>query len=155
MRWIGFMLCLAPFIAHAASTELQVSVASGSEEPQAYNYAMDGTKYQLDMRDSHRYQAAFKDAATKRDVCREGEYKTGLLLSLRTLPKTADGSQPVEVVGQVSNLEGVTDGQKLACGANQVVKMKNTAFSDTVQVEPNRTKVVVIDGKYTVMLKVR
>lgn len=154
MRWIGFMLCLAPFMAHAASTDLQVSVASGNDEPQAYNYPIDGSKSELDLRDSHRYQAAFKDNATKRDVCREGEYKTGLLLSLRTLPKSADGSQPVELIGQVSNLEGVTEGVKLSCGSNQVVKMSNKAFSDTVQIEPNRTKVVVIDGKFTVMLKV-
>ncbi|MCT8162814.1 hypothetical protein IYR97_25885 (plasmid) [Pseudomonas fulva] len=153
MRWIGFTLCLLPLVAHAAP-ELQVSVASGSEVPQAFKYAIDGAKYDLDLRDSHRYQAAFKDTATKRDVCREGEYKTGLLLTLRSLPKTGDGAQPVEIIGQVSKLDGVTDGQRFSCGSNQVVKMSNQAFSDTVQVEPNRTKVVVIDGKYTVILKV-
>ncbi|MBM5458909.1 hypothetical protein H8F21_15185 [Pseudomonas sp. P66] len=154
MRWIGFMLCLFPLVTHAAATELQVTVASGSEEPQAFKYPIDSGKYELDLRGSHRYQAAFKDTATKRDVCREAEYKTGLLLTLRPLPKAADGSQPIEVIGQVSTLEGVTEGQRLSCGSHQVVNMSNKAFSDTVQVEAKRSKVVVIDGKYTVILKV-
>ncbi|WP_439126056.1 MAG: hypothetical protein ACNJA3_29585 (plasmid) [Pseudomonas rhizophila] len=154
MRWIGFMLCLVPLVTQAATAELQVSVVSGSDEPQAYHYALDGNKYELDIRESHRYQAAFKDGATKRDVCREAQYKTGLLLSLRSLPKAADGSQPVEVIGQVSSLVSLVDGKRFSCGQNQEVNMGNKAFSDTVQVEPNRTKVVVIDGKYTVMLKV-
>ncbi|KPC02213.1 hypothetical protein QO021_29130 (plasmid) [Pseudomonas amygdali pv. lachrymans] len=131
-----------------------MSVVSGTEEPQAYHYTLDGNKYELDIRESHRYQAAFKDGATKRDVCREAQYKTGLLLTLRALPKAADGSQPVEVVGQVSTLDSLVDGSRFTCGRNQEVNMGNKAFSDTVQVEPNRTKVVVIDGKYTVMLKV-
>lgn len=155
MRWIGFMLCLAPLLAQASSEDLKVSVASGANEPVAYKYSTDGSKYDLDLRVSHRYQAAFKDTATKQEVCREAEYKTGLLLKLRALPKEADGSQPIEVIGQVSALDGISEGDRLKCGTNQVVNMSNKAFSDTVRVEPNRTKAVVIDGKYTVMLSLQ
>jgi hypothetical protein len=40
------------------------------------------------------------DTATNREICREGVYKTGLLLTMRPLPKDENGHQPVEVVGQ-------------------------------------------------------
>lgn len=153
MRWIALMLCLSPLAVNAATTELSVSVASGNKEPSIYNYPIDGTKHALDLRDGHRYTAAFKDPATKRVICREAEYKTGLMLTLRSLPKAADGSQPIEIIGQVSSLNGIKSGEKFQCGVNQEVSMSSKAFSDTVQVEPNRTKAVVIDGTYTVMLK--
>lgn len=153
MRWFGLLL-IVPLVAQAAPGEiLQVSVVSGSDTPQEYNLPLTEHNNQIDLRERHRYHVAAKDLVRKRDVCREDEYKTGLLLSIRPLGKSEDNSQPVEVVGQVSSIVSVADGQKLACGVNQVVKMKHQAFSDTVQVQPGRTKMVVIDGKYTVMLK--
>ncbi len=61
----------------------------------------DGQAHELDIRDSHRYHAAFVDPATKREICRDGEYKTGLVLKLRSLP--IEGTeQPIEVLGMVS-----------------------------------------------------
>jgi hypothetical protein len=154
MRWIALMLCLSPLAANAATNELIVSVVAGSQAPTSFKYPLDGDKHELDMRVSHRYDAAFKDTATNRDVCREGMYKTGLLLTLRSLPKDESGNQQVEVIGQVSTLDGVNPGLKLKCGTNQEVMLSNKAFSDTVRIEKNRTKVVVIDGTYTVMVKV-
>lgn len=153
MRWLSALLIFAPLLANAAQ-ELQVSVVVGRDEPQAYRFPLTDTKQRLDLREKHRYHAAAKDKARKREVCTEAEYKTGLLLTLRAFPQGADGAQQVEVVGQVSNLDSVTDGVALSCGTNQVVKMSHQAFSDTVKIEPNRTKIVVIDGKYTVLLKV-
>lgn len=153
MRWLTALLIFAPLVANAAQ-ELQVSVVAGRDEPQAYRFPLNDTKQKLDLRDKHRYQAAVKDNARKREICTEAEYKTGLLLTVRALPQGTDGVQQVEVVGQVSDLDSVVDGVTLSCGTNQVVKMNHQAFSDTVQIEPNRTKIVVIDGKYTVLLKV-
>lgn len=155
MRWIALVLCLSPLAASAAAPEMTVSVVSGSNAPKAYRYPVDGDKHELDLRAIHSYDAAFEDPATKREICREGMYKTGLLLTLRALPKTEDGNQPVEVIGQVSNFDGIKPGKTLKCGTNQEVSLSTTAFSDTVQVEKDRTKVVVIDGKYTVMVKVQ
>lgn len=155
MRWIALVLCLSPLVASAAATEMTVSVVSGSNAPKSYKFAVDGDKHVLDLRAVHSYDAAFEDPATKREICREGMYKTGLMLTLRTLPKSEDGNQPVEVIGQVSNFNGITPGKVLKCGTNQEVSLSTTAFSDTVKVEKDRTKVVVIDGNYTVMVKVQ
>lgn len=155
MRWIAMALCLSPLAVNAATNGLRVSVASDRAEPVSYQYPLDDDKQNLDLRASHRYDAAFKDPVTNREVCREGEYKTGLLLTLRSLPKTEDGKQPVEVIGQVSTLDGVKPGITLKCGTNQEVSISTKAFSDTIMVEKNRTKVVVIDGTYTVMVKIR
>lgn len=154
MRWIAMLLCLTPLAVSAATNELVVSVVEGNREPVAYKYPLDGDKHELDLRDSHRYDAAFKDPATSREVCREGVYKTGLLLTMRSLPKDENGNQPVEVIGQVSTFDGVKPGQKLKCGTNQEVRLSNTAFSDTVQIGQSKTRAVVIDGTYTVMMKV-
>ena len=153
MRWIALLLSMSAMTAHAANNELSVSVASGSDEPVLYTFPIDGARHELDLRESHTYSAAFKDPATKRDICRAGEYKTGLLLKMRLLPVTENGAQPVEVIGQVSTLAGIKDGISLPCGVNQELNITNTAFSDTVQVERKRTKVVVVDGTYAVMLK--
>ncbi|MGE8065175.1 hypothetical protein [Pseudomonas sp. NPDC089569] len=155
MRWIALLLCLSPLVASAEASKMTVSVVSGSNAPKSYNYPVDADKHVLDLRAIHRYDAAFEDPATKRQICREGMYKTGLLLTLRALPKTADGSQPVEIIGQVSNFNGITPGKILKCGTNQEVSLSTTAFSDTIQVEKDRTKVVAIDGSYTIMVKVQ
>lgn len=155
MRWIAMLLCLSPLVAQAATSELSVSVISGKDEPAIYNFPLDGEKHELDLRDSHSRAAAFKDEVTKREICRGAEYKTGLLLTLRSLPQAEDGTNQVELIGQVSTLKGIKDGQQLKCGTNQEVSISNEAFSETILVQGERTKAVVIDGKYTVMVKVR
>jgi len=155
MRWSALLFLLTPLAVQAAPAELNIAVASGRGEPVSYRYPLNGEKRDLDLRESGRYHVAFQDKATNSSVCREAQYKTGLFLTFRLLPKAADDAQSVEVIGQVSELAGVKDGQKLSCGTNQEVSLSHRAFSDTVVVDENRTKVIVIDGEHTVMLKIQ
>ncbi|KIL03100.1 hypothetical protein EGJ28_21260 [Stutzerimonas xanthomarina] len=155
MRWPALLLLTLPIAAHAAPAQLVVSVASGAHETVTYRYPLEAVKQELDLRESARYDVALKDKATGRDVCREAQYKTGLLLTLRPLAANGSGSQSVEVVGQVSELASLTDGAKLSCGTNQEISLAHRAFSDTVVVEQNRSRAIVIDGQHTVILKMQ
>ena len=155
MRWMAMFFLLSPLAVQAATEELNVTIASGSLEPVIYRYPLNQERREIDLRDSGRYQVAFKDSATKKSICREAQYKTGLSLTLRPLPKEAGAAQMVEVVGLVTKLTGVKDGERLSCGVNQEVSLSHQDFSDTVVVEENRTKAIVIDGVYTVILKIQ
>jgi len=155
MRLPALLLLSLPLSAHAAPAQLVVSVASGAHETVTYSYPLETVKQELDLRESARYDVALKDKATGRDVCREAQYKTGLLLTLRPLTDSAADAHSVEVVGQVSELTSLTDGSALSCGKNQEISLAHRAFSDTVVVEQNRTKAIVIDGEHTVFLKIQ
>ncbi|MGP0171040.1 hypothetical protein ACSVIJ_04080 [Pseudomonas sp. NCHU5208] len=155
MRWMAMLFLFSPVVAQASTEELNVTIAYGTLEPVVYHYPLDQERREIDLRKSDRYHVAFKDTVTKKSICREAQYKTGLSLTLKPLPKEKDGGQKVEVIGLVSKLAGVTDGERLSCGLNQEVTLSHQDFSDTVLVEENRSKAIVIDGAYTVILKIQ
>ncbi|EPJ5561938.1 hypothetical protein ACQYZY_26990 [Pseudomonas aeruginosa] len=155
MRWMAMFFILTPLAVQAATEELNVTIASGSVEPVVYRYPLDQERREIDLRQSGRYHVAFKDTATKKVICREAQYKTGLSLTLKPLPKEDGAAQKVEVIGLVTKLAGVKDGERFSCGINQEVSLSHQDFSDTVVVEENRTKAIVIDGVYTVILKIQ
>lgn len=138
----------------AVASQAQVTVIHGSNEPEVFTVQLNGKSQDLDLRESHRYHAAFVDPATKREICRDGEYKTGLVLKLRSLPIEGD-LQPVEVVGMVSSLESIKDGVAIKCGTNQEVALSNKSLSDTIRLAPNKTKPMVVDGKWTILIRMQ
>ncbi|HHH9441210.1 TPA: hypothetical protein ACP32N_003147 [Pseudomonas aeruginosa] len=145
---------LIAFSGAAAANQAEVSVIVGRNEPVVFNVPLDGELHAMDLRDSHSYSAAFTDPATKREICRDGEYKTGLVLSLRSLPNEGD-DQPLEVVGMVTTLTSITNGAALKCGINQEVKLANRSLSEMLRLVPNKTKPMVIDGKWTVLVRLK
>lgn len=150
--------CLLPlllaFSGAAAASQAQVSVIVGTNEPESFLVPLDGQIHEMDLRDAHRYSAAFVDPATKREICRDGEYKTGLVLKMRSLPNEG-AEQPLEVVGMVTTLSSITNGAALKCGTNQEVNLANRSLSEMLRLAPNKTKPMVIDGKWTVLIKLQ
>lgn len=154
MRFAPLLLLAFAGLAQATSV-MEVTVIEGTQVPVKYRFDMDGSRHELDLRDSHRYNAAFNDPATKKDICRESEYRTGLILTLRDMPEYAGAERQIELVGQVSKLKSLTPGSTLSCGQNTVVDMENKAFPEITVVKQNRTKVLVIDNSWTVFISVK
>lgn len=152
MRFLfGLALCISAISAQAAT--LDMSVVDGYKEPQKFRFELKDQREQIDLRDSHSYPAAFSDPQTKKNICRDGIYHTGLLLTIRPIAEASDdGTQEVEIVGQVTSLGGLKKGVSLDCGTDYKPEIENTAFSDTTLLTKHRSKVIIIDGKYTVLL---
>lgn len=150
---IAFALVAAAFTAQAQT--LEVSVIQGDKEPVKYHIPVSDHREHIDLRESHNYPVAFVDPATKREICREGVYQTGLLLTLRPIDRTKESELPLEVVGQISKLEALKDGKALACGTNQNPVLSNKPFSDTLQLIPGRPKILVIDNAVTVIVSLK
>jgi hypothetical protein len=146
-------LCVSTISAQAQT--LDVSVIHGVNEPVKYTFPLTEHREQIDLRESHNYHAAFTDPSTKKDICREGVYQTGLLLTLRPIDKPVDGEVSVEIIGQISSLSDLKEENKLSCGTNFKPILANAPFSDTVRVSANKKKVVVIDNTYTVIVTLR
>jgi len=153
MRNIAFCLLIAGGSANAAT--LEVAVSQGSQEPESYTYQLSDERQTLDLRESARYTVAVQDKARKKDICREAEYRTGMVMTLRQVEEAGEGQYKVEVVGQVSNLKSIEEKGALSCGANMVPLIENAAFSDTSMIEVGKPKVMVIDGKTTLLLTVK
>lgn len=153
MRYQVLILLMAASNAHAAT--LEVAVSHDSYDLERYTYQLNGNRQTLDLRDSDRYRVAFKDTATNKMICRDAEYRTGLTMTLRDVEKQEDGRYKIEVIGQVSNLKSMQSQGKLDCGENMVPVIENRAFSDTSVLDVGRPKVMVIDGKTTMILTVK
>ena len=143
----------AAFTAQAQT--LEVSVIQGDNEPVKYHFPVSEHREQIDLRESHNYPVAFVDPATKREICREGFYQTGLLLTLRPIDRTKDTELPLEVVGQISKLDQLKDGTSLRCGTNRTPVLSNKPFSDTLQLIQGRPKILVIDNSVTVIVSLK
>lgn len=143
----------AAFTAQAQT--LEVSVIQGDSEPVKYHIPVSDHREQIDLRESHNYPVAFVDPATKREICREGVYQTGLLLTLRPIDRTKDAELPLEVIGQISTLDKLQDGKALTCGTDQSPVLSNKPFSDTLQLMQGRPKILVIDNAFTVIVSLK
>ncbi len=154
MRYIPLLLALFAGAAQATPV-MEVSVVQGASEPEKYRFDLNGKRHEIDLRESHRYAAAFHDKASKKDICRDGQYHTGLLLTLRDVPDESSDARAIEVIGQVSTLKKSIPGETYSCGQNTIIDIGNSAFSDTARVRPNRTKVMVIDNNWTVFVTVK
>lgn len=152
-----FVLSLSLLASAAANAyQMDVSIVHGSAAPVKFSYPVNEIRQHADLRVSNEYMAAFTDPHTKKDICRAGMYQTGMLLTLE--PKGAvseDGLVPVEIVGQLSTLKEIKKGKTLACGTQEDVSLANKAFSDTVNLKLNKTKVVVIDTAWTVLVTLK
>lgn len=153
MRYTAFLLLLASLSANAAT--LEVSVAEGNQKPQKYTYTLNGERQRLDLRESHRYNVAFQDKASRKEICREAEYRTGLVVALRDVEKVGETQYKMEVIGQLTNLDGIVNGEAISCGVNQSPSLSNRAFSDTSVLEVNKTKVLVVDRTTTLLLTIK
>lgn len=138
--------------------DLYVTVIHGNDEPLKYHYELNEQRREIDIRKVHRYDAAFRVPKTKEEICRQGEYKTGLMFTARYVPSAkkdgADVLYPIEIIGQISNLKDSKPGLELSCGRNTEIEMDSRGISDTVFVKPNRQKGVVIDNNWTIFLTV-
>lgn len=161
MRFTPILLALLAFTANAAhaAPELTITVIHGKAEPAKFRFDLTEQRHEIDLRSPHRYNAAFREPASKKDICREGEYQTGLIFSARYVPdekKDDDDKQyPIELIGQISELKNSKPGVEITCGRNTEIEMLNRAMSDIVFVNPNRAKVVVIDNNWTIFLTVK
>lgn len=153
MRYQALFLLIAASSANAAT--LEVAVSQGSHQPEHYNYQLNSDRQTLDLRDSGRYTVAVNDPARKKDICREAEYRTGMVMTLREIERPAPGQYKIEVIGQVSSLQGVEEKGKLACGTNTVPIIHNSAFSDTSVIEVGKPKAMVVDGRTTLLLTIK
>ena len=152
MRIAAFCLMLACGTASAAT--LEVTVTEKLSSPVKYSYELNGTKHKLDLRDAHRYQVAVHDEVRKKDICRDAEYRTGLMMTFNDVNTRSTQEYIIEVVGQISSLDEVEITDRLACGPNQAPKLVHRAFSDTSAIKPGKSKVIVIDGDTTLLLSV-
>ncbi|KQW19981.1 MULTISPECIES: hypothetical protein [Pseudomonas] len=148
-------LCLLIGVSSANAATLDIAVSQGSHEPVTYQYQLSDQRQTLDLRDANRYTVAVQDKARKKDICREAEYRTGMVMTLRQVEKPADGQYKVEVVGQVSTLKALEEKGRLDCGVNVLPVIDNAAFSDTSIIEVGKPKVMVVDGKTTVLMTVK
>lgn len=150
-----FGLCLSAFALMANAATIDVSVIEGNHAPQKFTFALSDSREHVDLRSDNSYTAAFRDPATKKDICRDGVFRTGLLLTLRPIEAAEKNEAPLEIVGMVTNLKGLVPGEALSCGTNHTPELETTDFSDTVVLKKTRTKFIVIDTKYTVLLTLR
>jgi hypothetical protein len=161
MRYTPILFGLLALTAQAAQAmpELSITVIHGKEEPSKYRYDLNEQRREIDLRDRHRYNAAFRVPTSKEEICRDGEYHTGLMFTARYVPSAkkdgADTQYPIELIGQISELKDSKPGIELSCGRNTEIEMLNRAMSDTVFVKPNKSKVVVIDNNWTIFLTVK
>jgi len=153
MRYPALLFLLAASSTHAAM--LEISVTEGGRAPEKFVYELNGERQSLDLRDSHRYSAAFKDKTTNREICREAEYRTGMMMALRDVEKVSGSQYKIEIVGQLSTLEDMEVGEALTCGVNQIPSLVNRAFSDTSVLEIDKTKIMVVDRNVTLLLTIR
>lgn len=153
MRKLALCLLLAGGTVNAAT--LEIAVSHGSHEPESYSYQLSDQRQTLDLRESTRYTVAVQDKSRKKDICREAEYRTGMVMTLRQVEMAGEGQYKVEVVGQVSNLKSLEEKGELSCGVNMVPLIENAAFSDTSLIEVGKPKVMVVDGKTTLILTVK
>lgn len=153
MRYQALLLLLAVGSANAAT--LEVAVSQGTEKPMLYTYQLTGERQTLDLRDSDRYTVAIHDSARKKDICRDAEYRTGMVMNLRDVEKPENGKYKIEIVGQVSHLKSITVQGTLDCGSNMVPVIENTAFSDTSVITVGQQKAMVVDGKTTLLLNIK
>ncbi|MPQ69254.1 hypothetical protein [Pseudomonas sp. MWU12-2323] len=153
MRYQALLLLFAVGSANAAT--LEVAVSQGSNEPKSYTYQLNGESQTLDLRDSTRYTVAVEDKVRKKDICREAEYRTGMVMTIRDVEKPAKGQYKIELVGQLSNLKALEEKGKLDCGVNMVPIIENSAFSDSSVIEEGKTKVLVVDEKTTLLLTIK
>jgi hypothetical protein len=153
MRYKALLLLCAVGTANAAT--LEVVVSRGSYEPETYTYHLNGEQQTLDLRESDRYPVAIEDKSRKKDICREAEYRTGMVMAFRDVEKPAAGQYKIEVVGQVSHLKALEEKGRLGCGPNMVPVIDNTAFSDTSLIEVGRQRVMVVDEKTTMLMTVK
>ena len=153
MRYQALILLIAASSANAAT--LEVAVSQGSHQPERYTYQLNAERQTLDLRDAGRYMVAVNDPARKKDICREAEYRTGMVMTLREVERPTPGQYRIEVVGQVSSLQGLQEKGKLACGTNTVPIIHNSAFSDTSLIEVGKPKAMVVDGKTTLLLTIK
>lgn len=153
MRYTFLILMLAAGTASAA--QLDIAVSEGAMKPQTYSYSLSGESQTLDLRDSNRYNVAFLDKGRGKEICRQAEYRTGTMLSMRELEHEEDESYKVEIIGQISKLLFMDEGVQLACGVNQAPKLEIRAFSETTELQADRTKVLVIDGTTTLLLTIK
>lgn len=153
MRYAALFVLM--FAGGAQAATLEVNVTQGGSEPKAYTYKLSDQRQALDLREPTRYTLAVHDKARGKDICREAEYKTGMLVTLKQLEKMGEGQYKIEVVGQSSTLKTVEEGVKLSCGTNERPIIENTGFSDTSVLDVTRPKVLVIDGKTTLILTVK
>jgi hypothetical protein len=153
MRYPALLLLFAVGSANAAT--LEVVVSRGSYEPESYTYQLKGEPQTLDLRESDRYTVAVEDKSRKKDICREAEFRTGLVMTLRDVDKPATGQYKIEFVGQVSHLKSLEEKGRLDCGANMVPVIENSAFSDTSVIEVGKQRVMVVDEKTTLLLTVK
>jgi xanthine dehydrogenase iron-sulfur cluster and FAD-binding subunit A len=153
MRLQAIFLSFVAGTANAAS--LEVAVSQGGNEPQKFSYPLTSERQTLDLRDSGRYTVAIKDKTRGKEICREAEYRTGMVMTLRRVDGDDPDSYKVEVVGQVSNLKALDRREQLACGVNMQPVIENAAFSDTSVLVAGKPKVLVVDGKTTLLLTVK
>lgn len=153
MKYLALSLLFGVACVNAAT--LDVAVSQGTHEPITYQYQLTDQRQTLDLRDSGRYTVAVRDVARKKDICREAEYRTGLVMTMRQVERPEKGQFKVEVVGQVSTLKALQEGAHLECGVNIQPLIENAAFSDTSVIELGKPKVLVIDGKTTLLLTVK
>jgi xanthine dehydrogenase iron-sulfur cluster and FAD-binding subunit A len=153
MRFQALILGFLAGTANAAS--LEVAVSEGGNEPLKFSYPLTNVRQTLDLRDSGRYTVAIKDKARGKEICREAEYRTGMVMTLRRVDSEDPGSYKVEVVGQVSSLKAIERKEQLGCGVNMQPVIENAAFSDTSVLLPGKPKVMVVDGKTTLLLTVK
>ena len=78
-----------------------------------------------------------------------------MVMTLRRVESEDPDSYKVEVVGQVSNLKGIESKEQLGCGVNMQPVIENAAFSDTSVLVAGKPKVLVVDGKTTLLLTVK
>lgn len=148
-------LCLLVGVGTANAATLDIAVSQGSHEPVTYQYKLSDQRQTLDLRDSNRYTVAVQDKARNKDICREAEYRTGMVMTMRQVENPAAGQYKVEVVGQVSTLKNLEQKGRLDCGVNQLPVIDNAAFSDTSIIEVGKPKVMVVDGKTTVLMTLK
>ena len=152
MRYQALFLLFA--VGTANATTLEVEVSQGSHETERYTYQLTDERQTLDLRESGRYTVAIQDKIRAKEICREAEFRTGIMMTLRQVEKPAHGKYLVEVVGQVSKLKRLEEKEHLDCGTNMVPIIENAAFSDTSLIEVGRPKAMVVDGKTTLLLTV-
>ena len=138
-----------------SAANLEVAVSQGSQEPIKFTYPLTSERQTLDLRDSGRYMVAIKDKARGKEICREAEYRTGMVMNFRLVEDATPDLYKVEVVGQVSSLKGMEKKEQLGCGVNMQPLIENAAFSDTSVIQAGKPKVLVVDGTTTLLLTVK
>tara|TARA_R110002124_G_scaffold128157_10_gene288637 strand:+ start:10694 stop:11158 length:465 start_codon:yes stop_codon:yes gene_type:complete len=153
MRYLLLTLLLAASASNAAHLELTVS--EGQTQPTTYTYPLSGDLQSLDLRSDHRYDVAIKDDVRNKEICREADYRTGMMLSLRYVDPSPEGKYQIEILGQISSLSSIDVDATLSCGVNQTPTLEYLAFSETSILEIDKTKVLVIDGQTTLLLTIK